>query len=83
MTELAVQIPETLFGALRKTPHELADEMRVAAAIHWYQQGSISMERAAETAGMDRAMFLAELARRGVDVFIVDVEDLKRELANA
>lgn len=83
MTELAVRIPESLFGALRKTPQELAREMRVAAAIHWYQQGTISMERAAEAAGMDRPMFLAELARRHVDVFVVDEQDLKRELQNA
>ena len=38
------------------------------------------MERAAETAGMDRPQFLAELARRKVDVFVVDEEDLEREL---
>jgi predicted HTH domain antitoxin len=56
--------------------------MRIAAAIHWYQQSAISMERAAETAGMTRAEFLAELARRRVDVFVVDEEDLARELRN-
>lgn len=82
MTELAVRIPDSLLGALRKTPQELAREMRVAAAIHWYQQGTISMERAAEAAGMDRPMFLGELARRHVDVFVVDEEDLARELQN-
>ncbi len=83
MTELAVRIPESLFGAMRKTPHELAREMRLAAAIHWYQQGTISMERAAEAAEMDRPQFLAELARRRVDVFVVDEADLERELQNA
>jgi len=80
VTELAVRIPESLYGALRKAPHELARELRIAAAIHWYQQGVISMERAAEAAGMDRPQFLAELARRRVDVFVVDDEDLAREL---
>ncbi len=50
--------------------------MRVAASIHWYQQGAISMERAAEAAGMDRPRFLVELARRRIDVFVVDEEDL-------
>jgi len=39
------------------------------------------MERAAETAGMARPQFLAELARRKVDVFVVDEEDLERELS--
>jgi predicted HTH domain antitoxin len=80
MTELSIQVPDSLFAALRKAPHEVAREVRIAAAIHWYQQGFVSMERAAETAGMDRPQFLAELARRKVDVFVVDEEDLEREL---
>lgn len=33
------------------------------------------MERAAEFAGLSRSEFLAELARRRVDVFVVDEED--------
>jgi predicted HTH domain antitoxin len=80
MTELAISIPESLFGALRKAPHEVALEMRIAAAIHWYQQGALSMERAAETAGMDRPQFLAELARRRVDAFVVDEQYLINDL---
>ena len=83
MTSVDVTIPESLFAALRKAPHEVAKELRIAASIHWYQQSAISMERAAETAGMNRAEFLAELARRRVDVFVVDEEDLVRELRNA
>lgn len=74
MTHVETTVPESLLAALRKAPHELGDEMRLAASIHWYQQGSISMERAAETAGMTRPEFLAELARRRVDVFRVDDE---------
>src|ERR1700716_3498320 len=80
MTSVEITLPDGLFAALRKAPHEVPREMRIAAAIHWYQQSAISMERAAETAGMSRAEFLAELARRRVDVFVVDEEDLAREL---
>ena len=82
VTQLAVPIPASLFGSLRKAPHELAREMGIAAAIHWYQQGQISMERAAEAANMDRPHFLQELARRKVDVFVVDPEDLAREFGS-
>lgn len=83
MTRVDVTVPDGLLAALRKAPHEVADEMRLAAAIHWYQQGRISMSRAAETAGMTRTEFLAELARRRVDVFVVDDADLAREFGNA
>lgn len=80
MAELAVTLPESLLAALRKAPHELEAELRLAAAIHWYQQGTLSMGRAAEAAGMDRPQFLAELARRKVNVFVVDEDDLAAEL---
>lgn len=83
MTHVDVTVPDSLLAALRKAPHEVAGEMRLAAAIHWYQQGRLSMSRAAETAGMTRPEFLAELARRRVDVFVVDEQDLARELRDA
>jgi len=81
MVTIQVTLPDSAFAALRRAPHEFAAELRVAGAIHWYQQGQISMERAAEIAGMDTAAFLAELAKRKVDVFQVDPEDLRRELS--
>lgn len=83
MTHVDVTVSDGLLAALRKAPYEVADEIRLAAAIHWYQQGRISMARAAETAGMTRAEFLAELAHRRVDVFVVDDQDLARELGDA
>ena len=52
MTNVEVSFPDSLLAALRKAPHEVAQEVRVAASIHWYQQHAISMERAAEFAGM-------------------------------
>jgi len=83
MTQVQIAVPDGLLAALRKAPHELAPEIRIASAIHWYQQGSISMGRAAEAAGMDRPTFLAELARRRIDVFVVDEADLAQELEGA
>jgi predicted HTH domain antitoxin len=82
MAHVHVTVSDGLFAALRKAPHEVADEMRLAAAIHWYQQGRISMARAADTAGMTRPDFLAELARRRVDLFVVDEQDLAREVSD-
>jgi len=83
MTTVQIHLPGSLLAALRKAPHELAAELRVAAAIHWYQQSAISMACAAETADMSRPEFLAELARRRIDVFVVDAEDLAAELRKA
>jgi predicted HTH domain antitoxin len=83
MTTVTLPLPDSVFSALRKAPHEVEREILVAAAIHWYQQGMLSMERAAEVAGLARRGFLEELARRRVDVFVVDFDDLRSEIAGA
>jgi predicted HTH domain antitoxin len=80
MTTLTLELPEEVFSALRRSPEEFGRELRLAAAIHWYQRGQISQEKAAQVAGLDRTDFLMALAREGVDAFVVDFNDLEREL---
>ncbi len=81
MTTLTMELPEEVFSALRRTPGEFTRELRLAAAIHWYQRSRISQEKAAQISGLDRTDFLLALAREQVDAFAVDFEDLERELA--
>lgn len=80
MTTIKLEFPEDVFSALRRTPDEFADELRLAAAIHWYQRGVISQEKAASIAGLDRTDFLLTLAREEVDAFGVDWATLEQEL---
>jgi predicted HTH domain antitoxin len=81
MTKVTLELPEEVFSALRRSPEEFMREMRLAAAIHWYERGEISQEKAAQVAGLDRTDFLLALAREQADAFVVDLDDLKRELA--
>ena len=81
MTTVTLELPEDIFSALRRSPQEFAIEMRLAAAIYWYSRGELSQGKAAEVAGMQRVAFIDELARRKVDAFVVDMSDLKKELA--
>jgi predicted HTH domain antitoxin len=81
MTTLTLKLPEEVFSALRRSPDEFLREMRLAAAIFWYSRGQISQEKAAQIAGLHRADFLDVLAREKVDVFVVDFDDLARELS--
>ena len=69
MTTLTIELPEGAFSALRRSPPEFAREMRIAAAVQWYAQQTISQEKAAEIAGLSRIEFLAELYRRKVPAF--------------
>jgi len=34
MTQISLQLPETVFSALRKDPEEMADALRQAAAVN-------------------------------------------------
>ena len=82
MTTIELTVPEEIFSALRRSPTELAGELRLAAAIHWYSRGKISQERAAQLAGLDRTDFILALAREGIDAFVVDFDSLRKELAD-
>lgn len=81
MSEVTIHLPEEVFSARRLPPEEFVQEMRLAAAIYWYQKREVSMEKAATVAGLNRRDFLAVLAREQVDVFAVDFDDLERELS--
>ena len=83
MPTVTLDLPEEVFSALRRSPEEFVRELRLAAAIHWYERGEISQEKAARIAGMDRTDFLLALAREQANAFVVDLDDLKRELNRA
>lgn len=80
MAALNVTVPDASLSVLRRSPAEFAREMKLAAAIHWYQQGAMSQERAAELAGLNRRDFIRALARENLDVFVLDEESLAKEL---
>ncbi len=80
MRQVTLEFPEDVFSALRRSPEEFARELRLAAAMHWYSRGVVSQEKAAQIAGLDRKDFLLSLAANRVDVFTVDIEDLRREI---
>lgn len=80
MPEITINLPEEVFSTRRLPPEEFVQDMRLAAAIYWYQKGEISQEKAALLAGLNRRDFLAALTRERIDVFQVDFDDLQQEL---
>ena len=83
MAELTVRLPETAFAALRKDPGEFASEMRIAAAVKWYELGMISQENGAEIAGLSRADFITALNRLHVSPLQYSFDELHEELRDA
>jgi len=80
MHKVTLELPDDVFSALRRSPEEFARELRLAAAIHWYERGEVSQEKAARIAGMDRTDFILALASEKANAFVVDFDDLEREL---
>lgn len=80
---LKLDMPDNIFSSIRKSPSEFADELRLAAAVKWYEMGIISQEKAAEVAGLARVDFIASLARFGVSPFQYSAKEIEEELHNA
>ncbi|MBM4294438.1 MAG: hypothetical protein FJ126_05970 [Deltaproteobacteria bacterium] len=79
--QLTIDLPEDVFSLLRKSPSEFVGELRLAAAVKWYELGTISQSKAAELAGVSRQEFLEALNRFKVSPFQVTPEELAREAA--
>ena len=83
MTNITLSFPKTTFSALRKTPDEFAQEMRIAAAVKWYELEQVSQGKAAEIAGLTRAEFIQALSRYKVSPFQYTEAELIQELTSA
>jgi predicted HTH domain antitoxin len=79
MIQITVDIPEGSLASLHKDPESFAREMRIAAAIQWYERRELSQERAAELAGLSRLAFIEALGRYGVSPFQATAAELIRE----
>lgn len=79
--QVTIDLPETVFSALRQTPDMFVREMRLVSAVKWYELGQLSQSKAAEVAGISRQEFLHSLARFNVSPFQVTPEELAKEVA--
>ncbi|HEY3353094.1 MAG TPA: UPF0175 family protein [Polyangia bacterium] len=79
MVRLIVDMPEGALAALHKDPASFTRELRVAAAVKWYELRLVSQGRAAEIAGISRAEFLDCLGRFGVSPFQYGPEEILEE----
>lgn len=64
MIQLPLELPESIFSALRLPPTELVRKRRAAAAaaaaVQWNAERRVSQEKAADIAGLGRTEFIDE-----------------------
>ena len=66
MTQVIIEVPDDMLLALKVTTERLGDELRLAAAVKFFEVGRLSSGAAARLAGLPVPLFLAKLADYGV-----------------
>jgi hypothetical protein len=65
MVHIAFDLDEGVLARFQKDPEQFTSELRIAAAVKWYELHLVSQARAAEIAGLSRAEFMDALGRYG------------------
>ena len=80
MVTVTFELPEDVFSLVRKDPDSFAEELRLAAAVKWYEMGLISQGQATEISGLSRSQFISALGRFEVSAFQYDVAEVIEEV---
>lgn len=78
--QVSIELPRAVLSALRQDPAHFVQEMRLAAAVKWYEMGLVSQAKASEVAGLSRTEFLTALGRFGVSPFQYGADEIIREV---
>jgi predicted HTH domain antitoxin len=78
--QVSITLPRDVLSALKQDPTGFVQEMRLAAAVKWYEVQRVSQAKAAEIAGISRAEFLTALAHFSVSPFQYEADEVIQEV---
>jgi predicted HTH domain antitoxin len=78
---VSFEVPQDLLASLKVGSVELGMNIRLRAAIDYFQEKKLSLGKAAELAGMNRLAFMDVLAEKGIVIFDYDESMLTSELS--
>lgn len=79
--QVSIDLPRGILSALRQDPDGFVQEMRLAAAVKWYEMERVSQAKAAEIAGLSRTEFLTALVQFGVSPFQYQADEVIQEVS--
>ncbi|MCT7963605.1 UPF0175 family protein [Laspinema sp. D1] len=77
---ISFEISQDLLAALKLGREQLKEEIRLLAAIAYFQGKKLSLGKAAELAGINRLEFMDILSQKGITLFDYDETELETEL---
>ena len=83
MVHIAFDIQEGALSSVRQDPETFARELRIAAAVKWYEVRRVSQGRAAEIAGLSRSEFSDALGRYVISPFQQTSDELVQDAEEA
>ena len=81
--KIVIKYPDLLPDLLQKSPEAFEKEAKMAMVVKLFELKRISSGIAAEMVGIDRATFLLELHKYGVNMINMDPEKLDSDIEYA